>query len=71
MLTKADFSSLIQSIQDIHFNTQEKAVAAVNKALTIRNCVIGMYIVEYEQNGEDRAEYGSNLLGLLAERLSI
>ncbi|MBK8518434.1 MAG: DUF1016 family protein [Saprospiraceae bacterium] len=71
MLTKADFSSLIQSIQDIHFSTQEKAVAAVNKALTIRNWVIGMYIIEYEQNGEDRAEYGSNLLGLLAERLSI
>lgn len=69
MPNKADFSSLIQSIQDIHFSTQEKAVAAVNKALTIRNWVIGMYIIEYEQNGEDRAKYGEELITKLAEKL--
>jgi putative methionine-R-sulfoxide reductase with GAF domain len=46
MLDKKDFSSLIHHIQDIHDNTQAKAAAAVNKALTIRNWVIGFYIVE-------------------------
>ena len=46
------------------------AAASVNKMLTIRNWLIGMYIVEYEQNGEDRAVYGSNLISRLSIRLS-
>lgn len=71
MVDKKDFSSLIHHIQDIHDSTQARAAAAVNKALTIRNWVIGFYIVEYEQNGEDRAEYGANLIGLLAQKLMI
>ena len=36
--------------------------SAVNQLLTIRNWAIGYYIVEFEQNGKARAEYGSNLL---------
>lgn len=28
------------------------------------------YIMEYEQNGDDRAKYGTELLNKLAERLS-
>ena len=32
--------------------------------------MIGLYIVEFEQNGEDRAEYGAKLLQKLAERLN-
>ena len=71
MVDKKDFSSLLHHIQDIHDSTQAKAAAAVNKALTIRNWAIGFYIVEYEQNGEDRAEYGANLIGLLAQKLMI
>ncbi len=30
----------------------------VNSALTLRNWFIGFYIVEYEQSGKDRADYG-------------
>jgi len=30
--------------------------------MTLRNWAIGYYIVEYEQDGSDRAEYGSHLL---------
>lgn len=33
--------------------------------------MIGYYIVEYEQQGQNRAEYGSNLLGKMAEKLCI
>lgn len=29
---------------------------------TMRNWLIGYYIVEFEQHGKDRAEYGSQLL---------
>ena len=39
--------------------------------LTARNWAIGYYIVEYEQHGKDRAEYGSHLLAKLAERLDV
>jgi hypothetical protein len=30
----------------------------VNSVYTMRNWLIGHYIVEYEQHGEDRAAYG-------------
>ena len=32
----------------------------VNQLMTLRNWAIGYYIVEYEQEGSDRAEYGSH-----------
>ena len=36
----------------------------------MRNWLIGYYIVEYEQNGKDRAEYGAKLLKKLEERVN-
>ncbi len=48
-----------------------RSVRAVNVNLTIRNWLFGYYIVEYEQNGEDRARYGSNLLKALSESINI
>jgi hypothetical protein len=47
-------------------NTQAGAARAVNRHLTLRNWFIGAYIVEFEQNGEDRASYGQELLPRLA-----
>jgi hypothetical protein len=38
--------------------------------MTIRNWIIGHYIVEYEQGGSDRAEYGTNLLKNLEDQIS-
>lgn len=60
---------LISTINDVHSELQASAANAVNKALTIRNWLVGYYIVEYEQNGEDRAEYGAKLLSNLAYKL--
>ncbi len=39
---------------------------AVNVSLTIRNWLIGYYIVAFELNGEDRAKYGDNLFNELS-----
>ena len=36
---------------------------------TMRNWLIGYYIVEFEQHGKDRAEYGTQLLKKLEERV--
>lgn len=41
----------------------------INQATTLRNWIIGCYIVEYEQNGSDRAKYGDNLLKSLEKRI--
>jgi predicted nuclease of restriction endonuclease-like (RecB) superfamily len=65
-----NFDTLITSIATTDRVLQTEAVKAINKALTTRNWLIGLYIVEFEQHGEDRAEYGAKLLQKLAERLN-
>lgn len=65
------FDSLVGSIENVHDLTSTYAKGAVNQLLTARNWLIGYYIVEYEQNGEERAEYGTNLLTKLAEKIEV
>jgi predicted nuclease of restriction endonuclease-like (RecB) superfamily len=66
-----NFTSLVNSIHDTHVTLHESAVKAINKHLTIRNWLIGFYIVEFEQNGDDRARYGEKLLQSLANSLDL
>ncbi|MBR1479246.1 MAG: DUF1016 family protein [Lachnospiraceae bacterium] len=65
------FDRLVQNVEKVHDVTTSTAKAAVNQMLTIRNWAIGYYIVEFEQNGKDRSEYGSHLLENLSQRLNI
>ncbi|MCR5024846.1 MAG: PDDEXK nuclease domain-containing protein [Lachnospiraceae bacterium] len=65
------FDNLIGGVTHVHDVTSAYAKGAVNQLLTVRNWMIGYYIVEYEQHGQNRAEYGSNLLGKMAEKLCI
>ncbi|MBT3209798.1 MAG: DUF1016 family protein [Bacteroidetes bacterium] len=62
---------LANQISEMHNELFQKAVSAVNTALTVRNWWIGAYIVEYEQNGEDRAAYGTGLIPHLAKEIEI
>lgn len=62
-------NQLISAIQATHDFTQGFAVQQVNSALTIRNWMVGFYIVEYEQNGEDKAQYGIKLLPTIAKTM--
>ncbi|MBL7829467.1 MAG: DUF1016 family protein [Saprospiraceae bacterium] len=64
-----NITQLISTINDVHSELQASVANAVNKALTIRNWLIGYYIVEYEQKGEDRAEYGDKVIDTLAQKL--
>jgi len=64
-----NFNFLLRRIENTHQHLQESAAKAVNRLLTIRNWLIGCYIVEYEQNGEDRAKYGEKLLENIAKSL--
>ncbi len=61
------FNQLIEIINKTHYSLQQRAVSAVDQYLTIRNWLIGFYIVEFEQNGDDRAKYGDRLLEKMAE----
>jgi len=62
--------SLIRQIGEIDKSLKANANKAVNQLLTLRNWLIGFYIVEYEQNGEDRAKYGERLLETIAKKLN-
>ena len=64
-----NFKQLIQTISQTHDYLQQKAITAINQSLTIRNWLIGLYIIEYEQKGEDRARYGAKLLASIAKDL--
>lgn len=66
-----DFKFLVEQISEVHTSLHRYAVNAINKSLTVRNWLIGYYIVEYEQNGEDRAVYGAGLLSSIADKIQI
>ncbi len=65
-----NFDLLTNSILDTHTSLQNSAVKAVNTHLTIRNWLIGFYIFEFEQKGEDRAKYGIGLIDAISEKLN-
>jgi predicted nuclease of restriction endonuclease-like (RecB) superfamily len=66
-----NFESLVSVIEQTHIHLQHQAVKAVNVSLTVRNWLVGYYIVEFEQKGEDRAKYGQKLFKVLAEKISV
>lgn len=49
---------------------RNKAIQTVNATLVKTNWQIGHYIVEYEQKGKERAEYGAELLNRLSRDLT-
>lgn len=70
MKTVKNLEHLAAIIQETNAYFLNKAQQQVNTALTIRNWLIGLYIVEYEQNGNDRARYGTALLKTLSKKLT-
>lgn len=67
--TLHSFNDLASIVQTTHDAAQSSAVKAINRMHTMRNWLIGYYIVEFEQHGKDRAEYGTQLLKKLEERV--
>ena len=64
-----DFKELIIGLAKINEQLREQSIRAVNTSLTLRNWFFGFYIVEFEQNGKDRAEYGKALLANIAAEM--
>jgi len=64
------FEELAEVVQTTHDAAQTSAVKAINRMQTMRNWLIGYYIVEFEQHGKDRAEYGTQLLKKLEKKVN-
>jgi predicted nuclease of restriction endonuclease-like (RecB) superfamily len=64
-----NFDQLVEFCRLTHEEIQKQAVRAVDRTLVVRNWLFGRYIIEYEQNGADRAAYGSGLMDALTARL--
>ena len=69
-LNAPNFAALVEVVRQVHEQSAAAASRAVNVSLTLRNWLTGCYIVEYEQHGADRAEYGERLLEKLAAALA-
>jgi len=63
------YQKLIDSIGITIESARQRAIQAVNNELLKANWEIGKYIVEYEQHGNEKAEYGSSLLTNLSKDL--
>jgi len=65
-----NFHELVNQICQTHEALRGYALKAINVSLTVRNWLFGFYIVEYEQNGADKAKYGENLIDELSKSLA-
>lgn len=63
------FNHLSDVVIELHDSAYLATVKAINRFATVRNYIIGYYIVEYEQHGSDRAQYGERLLKRLADKV--
>jgi hypothetical protein len=61
--------SLITDIKAIILSSKEKAIRLVDHERTVMHWNIGKRIFEEEQEGKDRADYGSYLTRFIAEQL--
>lgn len=65
-----DFNKLVQTLIQLEDGFRLETGRAVNQYMTIRNWLMGFYIVEFEQNGADRAQYGAKVLQNLAKSIN-
>ena len=66
----AGYQQLIDSITTLWSDSKSKAFTAINEKLLDANWQTGKYIVEYEQGGKRKAEYGKQLITNLAKDLT-
>ena len=65
-----NYQAIITDIKDIISSGQKIAYNATNKAMILTYWHVGKRIVEQEQNGNERAQYGQALIDALADELT-
>lgn len=66
-----NFDQLITQLQALDGSLKQQVAQTANIGLTLRNWLVGAYIIEFEQRGEERAKYGESLLPTVAKKLAI
>ena len=66
-----EYNYLLDHISETYTNGRVRAFTAANVALVETYWKIGQHIVEFEQGGNEKAEYGSRLLERLSKDLSL
>ena len=69
-LQPKEYKQLIEGIGQLLMAGREKAAQEVNSALVQTYWEIGRYIVEFEQRGNEKADYGSQLFDRLSADLT-
>ena len=64
------YQSIISDIRDIITAGRDSAYSAASAAMVMTYWSIGKRIVEQEQSGEERAEYGKRLISALSDELT-
>lgn len=65
-----EYQQLVERISQIWVEAKGRAYQSINHELLDANWQTGQYIVEYEQGGKSRAEYGKQLLVNLSKDLT-
>lgn len=65
-MNEVNFDILVNRIEETQHVLQNNARLVINRHVTAKAWLVGCYIVEYEQKGEDRAKYGERLIDELA-----
>lgn len=68
---KNKYSELLDNIGSTLQKARENSFKAINTELVKANWEIGRLIVEFEQHGKEKAEYGSGLLVKLSTDLKL
>ncbi len=71
LTTTPDYQNLLEQISETYTQGRIGAIQAVNSHLVETYWHVGQHIVEFEQNGKIRADYGKALMVGLAKDLSL
>jgi len=69
-MSSASLTDLSKKISNLLNESRQRVVQAVNHTMVLTYFEIGRMIVEEEQNGKERADYGSQLLSDLSKSLT-
>ena len=71
LIKNSGFEKMISDIEALVNASKNELATSINKVMTVTYWSIGKYIVEFEQDGNAKAEYGKNLLSRISKELTL
>lgn len=71
LVKSSGFEKMISDIEALVNASKNELATSINKMMTVTYWSIGKYIVEFEQDGKAKAEYGKNLLSTISKELTL